>query len=491
MVGDGQLEPEQAEDGADQPLGLAQAEAEHGPQRQRGQARRGRVPGLPPPGRAGPPPPGRDRLVREPDGVDGPHRQQCATAWIEGICRKEPPAMSIAMIGLDTAKSVFQVHAVDELGKAEVRRKLRRSELRAFFEKRRACTVVMEACGAAHHWARVLIGLGHDVKLLAPEAVRPFVKKGKKNDAADAAALREAASRPDTRFVPVKSLEQQGVLALHSARALLVEQRTMLADAMRGLATEFGLVVPKGVGRLEELVTLVEEDGTFPERARGVFAGLLEQCRATAERIEALEAEIVAHARGDDTARRLATVPGIGPITASLIAATVGGNIRAFRSARHFAARLGLVPRQRSTGGKTRLGRITKAGDREIRTLLVLGATSMVYRAAQWDSAAGAWTRGLLARRPVRLATVALANKMARIAWALMTREEIYRATGHAAAASAAPACHPGAGGRRRARARPIRRRAPNGVMGRAAVEAAQAKPLTVVCHEHANQIGA
>src|SRR3954451_15197766 len=187
-----------------------------------------------------------------------------------------------------TIKSAFQVHAVDESGKAEVRRKLRRSELRAFFGKQEACTVVMEACGAAHHWARVLIGLGHDVKLLAPEAVRPFVKKGKKNDAADAAALWEAASRPDTRFVPVKSLGQQGVLALHSARALLVKQRTM-GNAMRGLATEFGLVVPKGMGRLEELVTLVEEDGTFPGQARGVFAGLLEQCRATAGRIEALE----------------------------------------------------------------------------------------------------------------------------------------------------------------------------------------------------------
>jgi error-prone DNA polymerase len=347
--------------------------------------------------------------------------------------------MSIAMIGLDTAKSVFQVHAVDESGKAEVRRKLRRSELRAFFEKQEACTVVMEACGAAHHWARVLIGLGHDVKLLAPEAVRPFVKKGKKNDAADAAALCEAASRPDMRFVPVKGLEQQGVLALHSARALLVKQRTMLANAMRGLATEFGLVVPKGMGRLEELVTLVEEDGTFPEQARGVFAGLLEQCRATAERIEALEAEIVAHARGDDTARRLATVPGIGPITASLIAATVG-DIGAFESARHFAAWLGLVPRQRSTGGRTRLGRITETGNREIRRLLVLGATSMVYRAEHWSSAAGAWTRGLLERRPVRLVTVALANKMARIAWALMTRKEVYRAKGRAAAATEAVA---------------------------------------------------
>jgi transposase len=194
------------------------------------------------------------------------------------------------------------------------------------------------------------------------------------------------------------------------------------------------------MGRLEELVALVEEDGTFPQQARGAFAGLLEQCRATAERIEALEAEIVAHARGDDTARRLATVPGIGPITASRIAATVGGNIGAFPSARQFAAWLGLVPRQHSTGGKTRLGRITKAGNREIRTLLVLGATSMVHRAAQWNSAAGAWTRGLLERRPVRLATVALANKMARIAWALRARKEVYQAKGRATATAAATA---------------------------------------------------
>jgi error-prone DNA polymerase len=273
--------------------------------------------------------------------------------------------------------------------------------------------VVLEACGAAHHWARVLSGLGHEVKLIAPEAVRPFVKRGKKNDAADAAAICAAASRPDAKFVPVKSLEQRGVLALHSARALLVKQQAMLANAMRGLAAEFGLAVPKGMGRLEELVALVETDGTFPEQARGVFAGLLDQCRATADRVAALEAEIVAHARGDDTARRLATVPGIGPITASLVAATVGDGIAAFPSARHFAAWLGLVPRQHSTGGKTvggmpPTGRITKAGNREIRTLLVLGATSMVYRAAQWNSAAGAWTRGLLERRPVRLVTVAL-----------------------------------------------------------------------------------
>jgi error-prone DNA polymerase len=346
--------------------------------------------------------------------------------------------MSTTMIGLDIAKSVFQLHAVDAAGKVQLRRKLRRGELIPFFEGQPRCTVVMEACGAAHHWARVLGGLGHEVKLIAPEAVQPFVKRGKKNDAADAAAICVAASRPDARFVPVKSLGQQGVLALHSARALLVKQQIMLANAMRGLAAEFGLVVPQGLGRLEELVALVEEDGAFPEQARGVFAGLLAQCRAAAERIEALEAEVVAHARRDDTARRLATVPGIGPITASLIAATVGGNIGAFPSARHFAAWLGLVPRQHSTGGKTRLGRITKAGDREIRRSLVLGATAMVYRAAQWNSAVGAWARGLLERRPVRLVTVALANKMARIAWALMARNEVYRANGHIEAAAAA-----------------------------------------------------
>jgi error-prone DNA polymerase len=346
--------------------------------------------------------------------------------------------MSIAMIGLDTAKSVFQLHGIDATGKAQPKRKLPRDELIPFFERQPRCTVVMEACGAAHHWARVPSGLGHEVKLIAPEAVRPFVKKGKKNDAADAAAICTAASRADARFVPVKSLEQQGVLALHSARTLLIKQRTMLANAMRGLAAEFGLTAPKGMNKLDDLAALVASDPAFPEQARQVFTGLLEQGRATADRIAALEAAIVAHARGDDTARRLATVPGIGPITASLIAATVGGNIGAFRSARHFAAWLGLVPRQHSTGGRTRLGRITKTGNREIRRLLVLGATSMVYRAAQWNSAAGAWTRGLLERRPVRLVTVALANKMARIAWALMARDEVYRAKGGVAAVAAA-----------------------------------------------------
>src|SRR5690349_23572425 len=351
---------------------------------------------------------------------------------------REPPAMSVSMIGMDTAKSVFHLHGVDAQGKVLLKRKLKRDQLIGFFEQQPRCTLVMEACGASHHWARVLSGLGFEVKLIASEAVKPFVKRGKKNDLADAAAICAAASRPEVKFVAVKSLEQQGILALHSVRSLLVKQETMLANAMRGLAAEFGLVVPKGMDKLEAVVTLVGEDPTVPEQARQAFAELREHRRATTERVEGLERKVVAHARQDDTARRLATIPGIGPITASLLAATVGDTIGSFKSARHFAAWLGLVPRQHSTGGKTRLGRITKAGNSEIRRLLVLGATSMVHRAAQWNSAAGAWLRGVLERRPVRLATVALANKIARIAWAVMTRGETYQAKGRARAAAAA-----------------------------------------------------
>ena len=343
--------------------------------------------------------------------------------------------MSITMIGLDTAKSMFQVHGVNETGKVEIRRKLRRSELIAFFEKLETCTVVMEACGAAHHWARILTGLGHSVKLIAAEAVKPFVKKGKKNDAADAAAICEAASRPGVKFVPAKNVEQQGILALHAARSLLVKQQTMLANAMRGLATEFGITVPKGMRKLDELMTLVDTDESIPEQAKQAITGLHDYCKELNEGIETFEAEIVAHARHDETARRLATIPGIGPITASLIAATVV-DISRFKTARQFAAWLGLVPAQNSTGGKTRLGRITKAGNREIRRLLVLGATSMVARADGWNSAVGDWLRNILERRPVRLVTVALANKMARIAWAVMTRKEVYRPKGGVAVAA-------------------------------------------------------
>jgi len=347
--------------------------------------------------------------------------------------------MSMSMIGLDTAKSVFQIHGVNETGKAEIKRKLRRSELIPFFEKQESCSVVMEACGAAHHWARVLTGLGHTVKLIAAEAVKPFVKKGKKNDAADAAAICAAASRPDAKFVPAKTVQQQGILALHAARSLLVKQQTMLANAIRGLATEFGITAPKGIRKLDELMTLVEKEESIPKQAKQAITGLHDYCNDLSEGIATFEAEIVSHARSDENARRLATIPGIGPITASLIAATVV-DISLFKTARQFAAWLGLVPRQNSTGGKTRLGRITKAGNREIRRLLVLGATSMVCRADGWTSAVGTWLRTILERRPVRLVTVALANKMARIAWAVMTRKEVYRPTGGVAVAAQATA---------------------------------------------------
>lgn len=347
--------------------------------------------------------------------------------------------MSVTIIGLDTAKSVFQIHGVNEAGRAEIKRKLRRAELIPFFEKQEACTVVMEACGAGHHWARVLTGLGHIVRLIAPEAVRPFVKKGKKNDAADAAAICEAASRPEVKFVPVKSVEQQGILALHTARSLLVRQRTMLGNAVRGLATEFGVTVSRGIEKLDELLALVDTDETIPTDARHAILALRDCCNGLIDGIESFEAKIVAHARHDQTARRLATIPGIGPITASLIAATVV-DIGLFKTARQFAAWLGLVPRQNSTGGKTRLGRITKAGNREIRTLLVLGATSMIHRAAGWNSAVGAWLRKVLERRPARLVTVALANKMARIAWAVTTHKEVYHPKGGTTAGTQAAA---------------------------------------------------
>jgi transposase len=242
------------------------------------------------------------------------------------------------------------------------------------------------------------------------------------------------------KFVPAKSVEQQGILALHAARSLLVKQQTMLANAMRGLTTEFGLTVSQGIRKLDELMALVDGDETIPRQACQAIAGLYDRCRELAEGIETFEAEIVSHARHDETARRLvATIPGIGPITASLIAATVG-DISLFKTARQFAAWLGLVPGQHSTGGKTRLGRITKTGNREIRKLLVLGATSMVHRANGWNSAVGAWLRTILERRPVRLVTVALANKMARIAWAVMTRKKVYRPKGGVAVGAKAAA---------------------------------------------------
>ena len=331
------------------------------------------------------------------------------------------------IIGLDIAKSSFQVHAVNADGEALFNKKLRRSEVVPFFRKQAPCLVVLEACATSHYWARTIADLGHTAKLIAPEAAKPFVKKGKKNDAVDAGAIAQAARRTDIHFVPVKTTAQQGILSLHSARGLLVKQKVMLSNALRNLASEFGIVVPLGMHRLGELRNEIAGDANVPAELQDSFSVLFERLNALDAAISTLTDKIVAHVKGDTVARRLATIPGVGPLAASLVVGTVT-DMKEFGSARRFAAWLGLVPRQNSTGGKARLGRITRSGNRGLRTLLVIGATSMLRRSGGWMTTTGAWLRSLAARKPSRVATVALANKMARVIWAMMTREEIYRA---------------------------------------------------------------
>jgi transposase len=337
--------------------------------------------------------------------------------------------MQISTIGLDLSKRVFQVHGVDAKGAAVIRKRLRRSEVLGFFEKLAPCVVGLEACGAAHHWARELRALGHDARPMAPSYVKPYLKRGKKNDAADAEAICEAVVRPGMRFVGVKSVEQQGALMLHRSRDLPIRQRTMLVNALRGHMAELGIVAPRGIWRVKELAAIVadEADGRIPAVARPALAALIGQIAALNAPLRRLERAILAWHKGNETSRRLATVPGLGPLGASAIAATVG-DARQFRSGRHFAAWLGLVPRQHSSAGKERLGRISKMGDRYIRRLLVIGATTRLRYARGRPTPDAEWINRLLTRRPARLVTVALANKMARIAWAVMARGEIYRA---------------------------------------------------------------
>lgn len=341
-------------------------------------------------------------------------------------------------IGLDLAKTVFQVHGIDAAGKVMVRRQLRRAELLSFFGELPACVVGMEACGSAHHWARQIGALGHTVRLLPPARVQPYVQPGKKNDAADAAAICEAVGRPHMQFVPVKSAEQQGVLMLHRARDLLVRQRTMLINALRGHLAEFGQIAAQGKGNFAKLLTNLEGEAgsALPELARTALRLLAAQIDDANAKIEALEKQIVARHRDDEASLRLASIPGIGPIIASALAAAVP-DASVFKSGRQFAAWLGLVPRQHSTGGKQRLGSITKAGDRYLRRLLVIGATGLIrYRRANVPGGL-AWLQALLARKPARLVSVALANKMARIAWAILRRGGIYRGPAASQAAAA------------------------------------------------------
>jgi len=327
-------------------------------------------------------------------------------------------------VGLDLAKNVFQVHAIGADGAVLIRRKLRRTEVIRFFAELPRCLVGMEACASAHHWARESMAIGHEVRLMPPAYVKPYVKRGK-TDAADAEAICEAVTRPTMRFVAVKSVEQQAVLMLHKSRDLMVRQRTMLINALRGHLAEYGIVTGLGgAGVVASLKALHEEQDRFPAHARSALHGIAAQLRALASEIERLEAQILDWHRNDETSRRLATIPGIGPITASAIAAAVPA-ASLFRSGRQFAAWLGLTPRANSSGGKERLGGITKQGDGYLRRLLVVGSTA-VMRMTRKSPARQPWMAGLLERKPTKIATVALANKTARIAWAVMTRKEVY-----------------------------------------------------------------
>jgi len=333
--------------------------------------------------------------------------------------------MAIVTIGLDLAKHVFQVHGVDETGQAVLRRQLRRGEIDAFFEGRSRCVVGIEACGSAHYWARRITALGHEVRLIAPTRVKAYVQRGKKNDANDAAAIAEAVTRPHMTFVPVKSAERQSVLILHRTRDLLVRQRTMLVNALRAHLAEFGIVAAQGWRRAKELIAGLGE-AEIPDLARSALQLVADQIDECDGRVDALEKQIISWHRTNEDSRNLATIPGIGPITASAIAASVP-DPTAFKNGRQMAAWLGLVPRQNSTGGKDRLSRITKAGDSYIRRLLVIGATSIVRYARGKAPGCGEWLKALLERKSARLASVALANKMARIAWSVLNRGEVYR----------------------------------------------------------------
>lgn len=336
--------------------------------------------------------------------------------------------MHITTIGLDIAKSVFQVHAVDDETGEIARRQLRRGAMLSFFGRLDRCVIGLEACGTAHYWARELSALGHEVRLVPPSYVKPYAKRGKKNDAVDAEAIWEAMSRPTMQYVPIKTVEQQAALVPHRVRDLALRHRVALVNSLRSLMAEFGVVAPKGRQGVAELAAVLrdEEDDRIPASSRSMLLEMVGMIEGLAAPIEATEKAIEAAAKGDETARLLMSVPGIGPITASALSALVGDPSR-FRDGRHFAAWLGLVASQHSTGGKTRLGRITKRGDRYLRKLLVMGATANLRTAKRGRTPLAGWTRRLLGRRPGRMVSVALANKTARIAWAVMAKREPYR----------------------------------------------------------------
>ena len=334
----------------------------------------------------------------------------------------------IIRIGMDTSKQVFQLHGVDAQERVVLRRRLRRREVVGFFAKLSPTQVGIEACGGAHHWARELSALGHEVKLLPAQYVKAYVKRGK-NDAADAEALCEAMSRPTMSFVAPKSAEAQAALMLAGVREQLIRSRVRLANAIRGHAAEFGLVTPKGQARIVPLLARAQGDERLPGLARRLFGELAEQYAALEARLAVLDAELMAWHRQNETSRRLAQIPGVGPVSASLLVMKAP-DAQAFRSGRDFAAWLGLTPKDHSTAGKQKLGVITRAGDEMLRSLLVVGATAVIWQARCGRGRPSPWLVELLRRKPPKLAAVALANKTARIAWKLMVSGESYRA-GH------------------------------------------------------------
>jgi transposase len=340
--------------------------------------------------------------------------------------------MEISTIGLDLAKNVFQVHGINATGEVVVRKTLRRAQMLPFFEKLPPCLVGAEACGTSHHWARELTKLGHEVRLMPAAYVKPYVKRGK-NDAADAEAICEAVTRQTMRFVPIKSREQQAALSLHRARSLLIRQRTQLVNLMRSILAELGIAIPVGLEKALQMARQIvdgEVELELPTEATDIVAMLSGQTLQLHAQLRKLDLRLARLQRSDDTARRLATIPGIGPVGATALAASVTDPSQ-FASGRQFAAWLGLTPRQNSSGGKERLGRITKMGDKYLRQLLVVGATSLVRRAKDKPEAVDPRFVALLARKPARVATIAMANKMARIAWAVMVRGVTFQ-PGHA-----------------------------------------------------------
>jgi len=334
---------------------------------------------------------------------------------------------AVSTIGLDIAKSVFQVHGVDTEGKVVVRQQLKRGRVVPFFRKLPPCVVGIEACASSHHWARELQALGHTVRLMPPAYVKPYVKR-QKNDAADAEAICEAVQRPNMRFVPIKTSDQQAGLMLHRSRHLFIRQQTALINSIRAFLAELGIVAPVGRNGLDELLSIISagKNTRIPAPARTCLIALQIQLNALREQIRILDRRILGWQRTDETAKRLGALPGVGPALATALVASVA-DPKAFRSGRDFSAWVGLVPKQNSTGGKDKLGSITKQGDRYLRSLFTVGALSVIKYAKIHGTKHRPWLARLLERRPTKVAAIALANKLARMAWAMMATGERYR----------------------------------------------------------------